>query len=94
MHLVIFFAGFSISSSFPMIISLVAKSAPDAAGAAIGLTKLAVPLGGMLLSFVISLLSRKVPLDLALLAVPIASLLGLVTIGAVALKMRAIHART
>ncbi|MBN1946930.1 MAG: MFS transporter [Bradymonadales bacterium] len=77
---VVFLSGFSVSATFPLLISLVARAAPEASGAAIGLLKVTIPLGGMVVAFLISRLSRTMPLQMALLAIPAAALLGLLVV--------------
>ena len=79
-YLSVFFAGLALSALFPLIISLTGMLYPQMAGTVIGSIKVAVPLGGILLPFLFSWLSKTVSFELALLVFPAALLLAFLLI--------------
>jgi FHS family glucose/mannose:H+ symporter-like MFS transporter len=72
----VFLAGFSISAIFPLIITLGGQIYPEMAGTVIGSIKVAIPIGGILLPLLMSLMSRQTSLQIALLVFPIALLVA------------------
>lgn len=54
-HLSIFLAGITISAMLPLIVTLAGLVFKDRAGTVIGVIKVAIPLGGILIPFVMSL---------------------------------------
>jgi predicted MFS family arabinose efflux permease len=72
----VFFAGFSISAILPLIITLAGQLYPEMAGTVIGSIKIAIPIGGILLPFLMSLVARYASLQAALLIFPLALLLA------------------
>ena len=80
---VIFLAGITLSAMLPMVITLAGLLFKDHSGTVIGFIKLAIPVGGILLPFIMSLISRVTTLQTSLLVFPLAYVLafGLVAIG-------------
>lgn len=72
----VFFAGFSISAILPLIITLAGQLYPEMAGTVIGSIKIAIPIGGILLPFLMSLVARYASLQAALFIFPLALLLA------------------
>lgn len=88
MYLMIFLAGITISAAFPLIITLAGLQFKDHAGTVIGAIKVAVPIGGILIPFGMSLIAQFDSLQTSLLIFPLAFLLAL---GLTALGVRGIH---
>jgi fucose permease len=88
MYLMIFLAGITISAAFPLIITLAGLQFKDHAGTVIGAIKVAVPIGGILIPFGMSLIAQFYSLQTSLLIFPLAFLLAL---GLTAFGVRGIH---
>jgi fucose permease len=71
-----FMAGFSLSAIVPLIISFAGQAYPEMAGTVIGSIKVAFPVGGILLPFLMSLISRQATLQVALVIFPLALLIA------------------
>ncbi|HVO39917.1 MAG TPA: MFS transporter [Spirochaetia bacterium] len=80
--LALFLLGITVSSLFPLSITITGFLFPDISGTAIGVVKLAVPVGGIFIPLVIAGISRMLSLELSLLIFPLLSLLGLAVIAA------------
>lgn len=76
----IFLGGLSISAILPLMITLAGQLYPQMAGTVIGTIKVAIPIGGILLPFVMSLIARMADLQTALIVFPAAMLLGFGTL--------------
>lgn len=72
MYLAVFLAGITISAAFPLIITLAGLHFKDLAGTVIGAIKVAVPIGGILIAFIMSLIARYSSLQTSLLIFPLA----------------------
>jgi len=71
-YITIFIAGLSMSALVPLIITLTGQLFPHMAGTVIGSIKVAMPLGGILLPFLMSLLDKLASFQIALLLFPLA----------------------
>jgi fucose permease len=71
-YITIFIAGLSMSALVPLIITLAGQLFPHMAGTVIGSIKVAMPLGGILLPFLMSLLDKLASFQIALLVFPLA----------------------
>jgi len=71
-YLSTFMAGFSLSAIVPLIISFAGQVYPEMAGTVIGSIKVAFPVGGILLPFLMSLLASQTTLQVALVIFPVA----------------------
>jgi fucose permease len=69
-------SGLSVSVLLPSIIASAGQRFPDQAGTAIGIIKLGIPVGGMLLPFLSSLFTRLYSFQTALLVFPAAAAVG------------------
>lgn len=72
----IFLAGLSLSAILPLIITLAGLLYPGMAGTALGVIKTALPIGGILLPFLMSLVAEYGSFQLSLLLFPLACLLA------------------
>jgi FHS family glucose/mannose:H+ symporter-like MFS transporter len=72
----VFLAGFSISAIFPLIITLAGQVYPEMAGTVIGSIKVAIPIGGILLPLLMSLMASRTSLQVALAVFPLALLIA------------------
>jgi len=79
----IYIAGITLSALLPLIITLAGLLFKDMAGTVIGTIKVAIPIGGILLPFLMSLIARHSNLQTSLLVMPVAALLafGLAAVG-------------
>jgi MFS family permease len=75
-YLAVFLAGLATSALVPLLITLAGLLYPEMAGTVLGAIKVAIPFGGILLPFLMSILARQVSLLAALLLFPLAFLLG------------------
>jgi cyanate permease len=88
MYLMIFLTGITLSAAFPLIITLTGLHFKDHAGTAIGAIKVAVPIGGFLIPFGMSLIAQFSNLQTSLLIFPLALLLAFCM---TAFSVRGIH---
>jgi MFS family permease len=72
----IFLAGITISAMLPLIITLAGLLFKDIAGTVIGTIKVAIPIGGILLPFIMSLIGRYAGFQASLLIMPLVFLLA------------------
>lgn len=80
---IIFLAGITLSAMLPLIITLAGLRFKDQAGTTIGVIKVAIPLGGIILPFIMSLATRYTSFQTSLLIFPLAfvSAFGLLYFG-------------
>lgn len=78
LYFVIFLAGLTLSAIFPLMLSLAGLNYPDTAGIVLGTIKVAIPIGGILLPFLLALMAKYSSFEIALILFPLASLSGLV----------------
>ncbi|HJS30177.1 MAG TPA: MFS transporter, partial [Anaerolineales bacterium] len=76
----VFLAGLATSALLPLVLSLASLLFPATAGTVMGTIKIAIPLGGIVIPFVMSLVSSSLSFQASLLVFPIALLLGLILI--------------
>jgi fucose permease len=74
----IFLAGLAMSALLPLMITLAGQAYPEMAGTVTGSIKVAIPIGGILIPFLMSLLAGLATLQVALLIFPLALLLAFV----------------
>ncbi len=65
-----FLGGLGISALLPLMITLAGQAYPHMAGTVIGSIKVAIPIGGIVVPLVVSLLSRVVPFETTLIVFP------------------------
>jgi predicted MFS family arabinose efflux permease len=75
-YMAIYLAGISFSALLPLVITLAGLLYKDIAGTVLGAIKVAIPLGGFLLSFFMSVIAKYVSLQVSLLVFPLAFLLA------------------
>jgi fucose permease len=75
-YLVILLAGFSMSALLPLMLSYAGASFRDMSGTVMGTIKVAIPVGGALLPFLMSLITRNASFQAALAIYPLAMLAG------------------
>ncbi len=74
----VFALGFSLSALLPIIVTIAGLSYPRAPGAAIGVVKAAIPLGGVLIPFLFSLIARHAPGTNPGVIFPVIAIMGFV----------------
>lgn len=79
-YLLVFLAGLTLSALFPLIITLAGLLFRDATGTIIGLLKLTIPIGGMLIPFFISLASKRTSFELSMFILPLTAFFGFLVI--------------
>lgn len=72
----IFFTGMTISALLPLLITLGGVMYKDMAGTVLGIIKIAIPIGGILIPFLISVLSKYASFKTSLLLFPLISGIG------------------
>ena len=75
-YVTIFLAGLAMSALLPLMITLAGQAYPEMAGTVTGSIKVAIPIGGILIPFLMSLVAGLATLQLALLVFPLALLLA------------------
>ena len=74
----IFVAGLALSALLPLMITLAGVVYPQMAGTVIGSVKVAIPIGGILMPFLMSVLASQASLQVALLIFPLAMTLAFI----------------
>ena len=77
-YVTIFLAGLAMSALLPLMITLAGQAYPEMAGTVTGSIKVAIPIGGILIPFLMSLVARTASLQSALLVFPLALFLAFV----------------
>ena len=77
-YVTIFLAGLAMSALLPLMITLAGQTYPEMAGTVTGSIKVAIPIGGILIPFLMSLVARSASLQSAMLVFPLALLLAFV----------------
>lgn len=93
-YIAIFLAGLAMSALLPLMITLAGVVYPEMAGTVIGTIKVAIPIGGILLPFLMSLLARAASFQMALLIFPTAMLLAFVVLYLAFRRMPALDSST
>jgi fucose permease len=76
MYTLLFLSGLTISIIFPLIITLTGLKYPQMSGTALGVLKLGIPVGGIVLPFFISVLAGAVSFQASLVLFPLFALIG------------------
>jgi predicted MFS family arabinose efflux permease len=88
---VLFLLGMSVSALMPLLVTLTGSLFRDMTGTALGIVKLGIPLGGILVPFVLSVIARYSSFQISLVVFPAFSLAGCVLLAA---SRRTISSRT
>lgn len=75
-YIPLFVGGFSVSSLLPFIVTFTGAAYESVAGTAIAAVKIAIPTGGMVVPFVMSIFAEAVNFQTSLLIPPLAGLAG------------------
>jgi fucose permease len=75
-YVVVFLAGFSMSALLPLMLSFAGTRFRARSGTVMGTIKVAIPIGGALLPFIMSLAARASSFQASLLIYPLAMLAG------------------
>ncbi|MFW6181694.1 MAG: MFS transporter [Spirochaetota bacterium] len=75
-YVLVYFSGMTISALLPLIITLAGISYPAHAGTVLGIIKIAIPIGGTLIPFLLSLLVRFSSFRVSLLLFPAVTAAG------------------
>jgi predicted MFS family arabinose efflux permease len=75
-YVVVFLAGFAMSALLPLMLSYAGSRFREMSGTVMGTVKVAIPIGGALLPFAMSLLTRAFTFQAALLIYPLAMALA------------------
>lgn len=79
-YIAIYLAGISLSALLPLMVTLAGLLYQDIAGTVLGAIKVAAPLGGIVIPFFVSLISKSISFQASLLLFPVAFLLGFVVL--------------
>jgi MFS family permease len=74
--ILLFFLGLTVSSLLPLLITLTGFLYKDMSGTALGIVKLGIPVGGILIPFVLSLVTRYFSFRTSLLVFPLIALVS------------------
>lgn len=77
-YITIMLAGLSMSALVPLIITVAGQSYPEMTGTVTGSIKVAMPIGGIIIPFVMSLVSKAASFQASLLVFPLALLVAFV----------------
>ena len=77
-YFTVMLAGLSMSALVPLLLTLAGMLYPAMAGTVLGAVKVALPLGGIVLPLLMSMITRQVSFQAALIIFPLAYLLGFV----------------
>lgn len=72
---IVFLSGFTLSAMLPLIITMAGMLYNEMTGTVIGVVKVAIPIGGILIPFILSALTRYFPLNTAVKLFPVLSIL-------------------
>jgi fucose permease len=90
-YLPIFLAGAAISALLPLVFTLAGLLYQEIAGTVLGTVKIAIPIGGIIIPFAMSLIAEYSSLQLSLLLFPLVPLLGFLLILSVAQQIKSIE---
>lgn len=79
-YITAFLSGLAMSALLPLMITLAGQVYPEMAGTVIGSIKVAIPIGGILVPLVMSLLSRGASFQMTLIVFPLALLLAFIAL--------------
>jgi len=82
-------SGMGVSALLPLLITLTGTMYPEVSGTALGIVKLAVPLGGIIIPFIVSVVSRWGSFQVSLGIFPLLTAAGFVVVTAGGRRMRA-----
>jgi MFS family permease len=88
-YLLIYLAGVAISALLPLVITLAGLLYPQIAGTVLGTIKIAIPIGGILTPFLMSVLARATSFQISLIVYPASFLMGLLLLLSVARSVTA-----
>lgn len=80
LFIVMFILGVTISAIFPIIISITGLRYKQIAGTVLGIVKLGIPVGGIVIPFLLSVISKWMSFQVSLLLFPLFGLLGFAVI--------------
>ncbi len=75
--LFIFLTGLTVSALLPLLITLTGNLYPDFSGTALGIIKMGIPVGGIIIPLIISFISKYFSFLASLIIFPVADLAGL-----------------
>jgi FHS family glucose/mannose:H+ symporter-like MFS transporter len=75
-YIAVFVAGLALSALLPLMLTIAGLLYPEIAGTVLGALKVAIPVGGMVLPFLMAIVAGQFSLQVALMIFPVAFLLG------------------
>lgn len=79
-YVLMFLLGVTISGTFPIIISITGVRYKEIAGTVLGIVKLGIPVGGIVIPLLVTLISNWLSFSFSLYLFPLAALTGLILI--------------
>lgn len=73
-------AGLSITNILPLLINIAGRHFPEAPGTAMGILKLGIPAGGVVVPFLLSVITTSASLSLAIYLFPLTALIGFLVV--------------
>lgn len=87
-YMLIFLAGFSLSALLPLILTVAGLNYPDSSGTVMGAIKVAIPIGGILLPLVMSIIAKNSSFQMSLIVYPLSLLIGFVLLFGIIREVR------
>ena len=78
--ILVFICGITISAIFPLILSIAGLAYKEMAGTALGIIKMGIPIGGIVIPLILSVISRYISFRASLLLFPFFALVSFTTI--------------
>jgi len=75
-YVMIFLSGITLSAIFPLILTLAGITYRDISGTVLGIIKMAIPVGGIIIPFLISIISKYFNFRISLILFPIIAFIG------------------
>jgi fucose permease len=79
-YVLVYFAGMTISSLLPLIITLAGLRYKNHSGTALGIIKFAIPIGGTLIPFLLSMVTRLISFRASLTLFPLTAFVGFIVL--------------
>lgn len=87
-YLLIFLAGFSLSALLPLILTVAGLNYPESSGTVMGAIKVAIPIGGILLPLIMSIIAKNSSFQRSLIVYPVSLLVGFVLLSIIIREVR------
>jgi predicted MFS family arabinose efflux permease len=90
-YLLIFLAGFSLSALLPLILTVAGLNYPESSGTVMGAIKVAIPIGGILLPLIMSIIAKNSSFQMSLIVYPVSLMIGFVLLSIIIREVRIVE---